>query len=444
MIIQVQAISRILAGKDYSFIEDNSFSAEDFIGYDEEFKFITDHYKQYGNVPDEATFLSRFPEFILEEVTESDQYLIDALRENRLYLDYTRIIQHSADLLQTNSNEAVEYMRNAMAQIQPSYNITYRDIVETAKERLQRSEEVNDNAQDWYIPTGFDNIDSDIYGFQRGNELVCFYARTNMGKTWVVQAMATFMAEAGFIVGMFEPEMSDTDVGYRFDTLHGHISNKAMRFGKFDDSFTLDDYSKYIDSLNNITGKLLLTSPKDFAKKTTVTKLRQWIKTAGLQILFIDGITYLTDERYKKGDSKTTSLTNISEDLMELTAELKIPIVVVVQANRGGVVDKKSLDTPELESIRDSDGIAQNSSLVFAIKQVRDDEGEVHLIIENKKNRSGIVGKSYKYKWDIDVGRFEAVDEIDTAQSDDEHKIQRKESTASNTKRTARQVEDDF
>ena len=53
-----------------------------------------------------------------------------------------------------------------------------------------------------------------------------------------------------------------------------------------------------------------------------------------LDILGIDGITYLTDERYKKGDNRTTMLTNISEDLISLSIELKIPIIVVVQSNR--------------------------------------------------------------------------------------------------------------
>ena len=38
--------------------------------------------------------------------------------------------------------------------------------------------------------------------------------------------------------------------------------------------------------------------------------------------------------------------------------DLQIPILDVVQANRSGVVDKDSDDTPELESIRDCDGIS--------------------------------------------------------------------------------------
>ena len=61
-------------------------------------------------------------------------------------------------------------------------------------------------------------------------------------------------------------------------------------------------------------------------------------------------------KRYKKGDNKTISLINISEDLMALSIELGIPILVVVQSTRGGVKNADSEGTPELENIRDSDG----------------------------------------------------------------------------------------
>jgi replicative DNA helicase len=177
-----------------------------------------------------------------------------------------------------------------------------------------------------------------------------------------------------------------------------------------------------------------------------VSRLRQWIKSDKLDAVFIDGITYLSDERYKRGDSKTISLTNISEDLMELSGELHVPIVVVVQANRGGVVDKNSLDTPELENIRDSDGIAQNASIVYAIRQVKLKSGETFLMFDNKKMRGGEVGKSYKYRWDINYGTFEAVEEkdINLDKPDDEPVREKKEVTGGRRKKRDEVAEDDY
>ena len=114
----------------------------------------------------------------------------------------------------------------------------------------------------------------------------------------------------------------------------------------------------------------------------------------------IDVITYLSDERYRRGDNKTTSLTNISEDLMSLSVEMQIPILAVIQANRGGVIDDEG--TPELENIRDSDGVSHNASKVLSLKQKY---GLLEIGI--KKQRNGRVGDTLKYKWDIDTGTFE-------------------------------------
>ena len=82
--------------------------------------------------------------------------------------------------------------------------------------------------------------------------------------------------------------------------------------------------------------------------------------------------------------------------------ELKVPVLAVVQANRGGVVDKESDDLPELESIRDSDGIAANATIVLAIKQGPD--GVITLQI--KKGRGNKVGDKISYQWSPDVGEF--------------------------------------
>lgn len=446
MIIQVQAISKILAKKDYSFIEDNNLTDELFQGYEDQFNFIVNHYKRYNTMPDELTFRSKFPNFDIVEVTESDEFIIDSLRETSLYLKAVPMFQEAAKLFEQDSNIAVEFIKSKIeTELRPTYSISDEEIISQTDERVSKSEYVNQNQAEFFIPTGFDEIDADINGFQRGEELVVIFARTNMGKSWVAEKIATYIAEIGYRAGYFSPEMSANDLGYRFDTLHGHISNNAVRLGRFNDEFTIDDYAEYAKTVKDIKGKLFVTRPKDFARKVTVTKLKNWAKTRELDAIFIDGITYLTDERYKRGDSKTISLTNISEDLMEASSELHIPIIVVVQANRGGIVEKDSKDTPELENIRDSDGIAQNASIVYAVRQLKDDNGDTYLLLDNKKMRAGVMGNSYRYKWNIDIGQFESVsdDDIDVSDGHKERK-QKSEPTVSKVKRTKKDLEEEY
>lgn len=405
--VQLQVISKILNTHDISIIEDNLLDESYFPGYENEINFIIDHYKQYDCVPDKATFLGKFPEIELVEVTETDRYLVSALREENLYYRAVPIIQTSAKLFKADSNEAVEYLLNAIKTLQPNYDLGGTNIITDAKERYDQYIERKEHQEDWYFTSGFEELDEQIHGIQREEELFVIFARTNQGKSWILEKMCTHVWNLGFNVGYISPEMSASSIGYRFDTLYKNFSNKALMWGKED----VKDYEDYINNLSENEHKFIVSTPHDFNKKITVTKLRNWITQYKLDLIAVDGITYLTDERFKRGDTKTTTLTNISEDLMSLSMELHIPVLVVVQANRTGVVDKDADGTPELESIRDSDGISHNASKVISIRQ-KDSVLEIGI----KKQRFGSVGGKLHYAWDIDIGEFVHIPSYDDAE----------------------------
>lgn len=447
MLISVQVISKILATKDFSIVEDNLLDASYFEGYENEFKWINDFYNEYHKVPDDISFLDKFPDFELVEVTDSDRYLLETLREQHLYSKFTKVLPQVTELLKQDSEAAREFLEQTLHnELQPLNTINDIGVIESVFKRVEDSEYVSQNVASNYIPTGFDEIDADITGLQRGDELVVIVARINMGKSWVAEYIGTNAVKQGYKVGYFDPEMSVSQVGYRFDTLYGNVPNKTVLFGKYDEDFTIEDYKEYANNLKEeATGEMFITKPKTFNRKLTVSKLRTWIKIRQLDMVIVDGVTYLTDERYKKGDSKTISLTNISEDLMDLSSEMHLPVVIVVQANRGGVSDKNSLDTPELENIKDSDGIGANASKVYAVKQVKDDEGNIVLVLENKKSRTGEVGKQYKYIWDINTGKFEYKNEVDLHDMDEDIPVRRKkqDSTTGSAKKRGN-VDDEF
>ena len=407
--VSLQIISKILATQDNSIVEDNLLTEEYFTGYTDEFNFIENHVRQYGNVPDTATFLSKFPEIELVEVTESDRYLVDTIREEYLYYKSVPVIQKAAELLKSDSNAASEYLINEMKTLQPNYNLGGIDIVRDADLRFDEFLQRKEHQEKWFFTTGFKELDDLIHGIQRGEELLVLFARVNMGKSWVLEKMCTHIWQIGFNVGYISPEMGATSIGYRFDTLVNHYSNSALMWGK--DDVSEDEYKDYIEDLKGKENKFIVATPVDFDKKITVSKIRNWVNQYKLDVVAIDGITYMSDERYRRGDNKTTSLTNISEDLMELSIELKIPILVVVQANRTGVVEKGKSDTPELESIRDSDGISHNASKIISINQR--EYGILDMTV--KKQRFGVVGGKLTYNWDINTGDFTWVPTLDDA-----------------------------
>ena len=408
--VAIQIISKILTTADNSIIDDNLLDVSYFVGYEDEFNFIQNHIKQYGNVPDKATFLSKFPDFELVEVAETDRYLIDTIREESLYRRSAGVLQKFAEMLQTDSNAANEYLNSQIGFLQPTYSVKATDIIAEANTRYDEYIERKQHQDEWFFTTGFPELDDIIQGIQRTEELVVLFARTNQGKSWVLEKICTHIWQIGYNVGYISPEMTASSIGYRFDTLVKSFSNKGLMRGNND--ISEEAYKQYIDSLNDHKNKFLVATPVDFDRKITVTKLRNFVKTYKLDILAIDGITYITDERGRRGDNKTTSLTNISEDLMSLSIEVGIPVMVVVQAGRGAVQDNSANDLPELEHIRDSDGIAYNASKVISIKQNKD--GILQLGI--KKQRFGAVGGKLTYKWDIDTGGFVFIPSYDDAQ----------------------------
>ena len=410
MVVQIQILSKIINTNDYSIIENNLLTEEYFDGFIDEYNFIKNHVAQYGNVPDKTTFLAKFPTFEFTDVTETDKYLVDTIREERLFAKLVPVIQKSAELSSTDSNEAVKYLLTSVKELQPNYNLGGTDIVAQAQDRYEEYLKRKNNQDASFFTCGFEELDDITHGIQRGEELYVLFARTNQGKSWIVEKMCTHVWQLGYNVGYISPEMTANSIGYRFDTLYNNFSNKALMWGKGD--LSQDEYEKYIKTLSTKQNKFIVATPIDFDKKITVTKLKNWIQQYKLDMVAIDGITYMTDERYRRGDNKTTTLTNISEDLMSLSVELGIPILVVVQANREGI--KENNGSPELENIRDSDGISHNASKVLSIKQIKD-SNVVELCV--KKQRFGLVNQTLKYHWDIDLGQFTFIPSYDDAQS---------------------------
>ena len=373
--VEMQVLSKVLNNKDISLITNNNLTEDYFLNYVDEYNFILNHYARYGNVPDLETFLDKFPDFQVVKVSENDEYLITTIREEAQYAKTVPIINKVADLLQTNAYDAVDYLRSVLPTLDISKDNIGANIIKNATDRYNEYLE-RANGNNKLLSTGFLELDEIVGGLNRGEEFVVIVARTGEGKTWVLLKMLEELWKNKLSVGLIEPEMSYNKIGYRFDTLNANISNTSLLRGN--DNI---DYKPYIDRLNK--------------NKTP-----------------FDGISYLRDERGKKSDNKTTSLTNISEDLMNLSISLGIPIICVVQSNRTGAGTENA---PELDSIRDSDGIAYNASMILAIKQK---EPGIEIVV--RKNRNGMRDGKVLYAWDIDKGKFIYVPSNDDSVSNDE------------------------
>lgn len=179
--VVLQCLNKILKTGNYDIVIKNNLSKEMFLNYEDEFEFIDNFFKQYQKVPDKETFLNEFKEFNLIDVTESDSYLIDKINEEYLYFKTVPVIQNVADLLKEDSNRAVDYLLKEIPNLTTLQQTSGIDIIKDAG--LRYAEYINKHKDNFnYITTGFEELDSIIKGFSRGEELVVLFARIGQRK----------------------------------------------------------------------------------------------------------------------------------------------------------------------------------------------------------------------------------------------------------------------
>lgn len=210
--------------------------------------------------------------------------------------------------------------------------------------------------------------------------------------TWILLKCAVAAVQQGLNVGIYSGEMSEKKIGYRVDTLLGHLSNGSLIHGNKN---IINDYKKYIDNLPNLVkGSLKVLTPQMINGPAGVGALRAFIRKEKLDILFIDQHSLLSDDRHAKNPVEKAS--NISLDLKNLQVMEKIPIISVAQQNR-----LSSEDGVSTTMIAQSDRIGQDSTCVIFLTK-KDDIMEFNFV----KLRDGSNGKKISYQVNLDKGEF--------------------------------------
>ena len=390
---QLQIINYLLNTKDSSIITKNGLTDIYFDGCKDEFNFILNHLNTYGKICDKETFFSVFRDFDSVEVNETPEFLVKSL-----YDDYnTDLIIDVVNkkikplLISGRVNEAIEQLKLTCESTTQGVGIECVDLLKD-KSRFDAYIERTQDFGKYYISTGFPELDQLVGGFDREEELATIVARTNYGKSWVLLKCATAAVSQGLNVGIYSGEMSERKVGYRFDTLVGHLSNGALIHGN---EFIKNDYKKYIDNLSTMfKGSCKVLTPNMISGPADVNALRMFIEKEHLDILFVDQLSLLEDVR--KGKTPVEKASNISKDLKNLQVMLRVPIVSVSQQNR--TTSENGVDTTQ---IAQSDRIGQDSTMIIFIEK-KDDTMKLTLV----KSRDSENGKVLTYHVDLNKGIF--------------------------------------
>lgn len=398
--IEIQVISKILTSDDEGLVNELcAFDSSYYAAYKEEISYILDHLAQYGVVPDVFTFESKFPTVDLVEVSrETREYLLTEIKKNKQLIILRETFNKIKDLGSGDVEDAWMYVGQQYDLSMQLNNTQPMNIITEAK---KRADQVVEWSKQKRIPTGFAELDKLSYGgLSTVEELLVLVGRTNAGKSWALTRMAEAAHRAGFNVAYYSPEMQSAYLATRFDTWRGHFQNSKLFTGKY-----TPEYLKYIEELPNEQADFFIIEDKDMPEGVSPRHLSNFVKKNNIQLLLIDGISYMKDDRH--GYSDHDKYGNICHDLFQLSKKYGCAIVVAAQANRETreSKDDKGVPFPTIYNIAGSDAIGQIATQVYAIRQIFDKH-----VFELKLEKSRMAvneNNTLSYSWDVNTGNMQ-------------------------------------
>ena len=228
------------------------------------------------------------------------------------------------------------------------------------------------------IDTGYSRLDSALKGLW-GGELIVIAARPAVGKSAFALSIAENAARHGKVVQFYSLEMEDTEIGERelsrwTDTVT--MDNLIDRGFESCEDGTLTELASVVNKTSEFPIYI------DDSPNVKPSKVRaQALTQSDLGLVIVDYGGLMSPDI--KQDSRNLELGAISRDLKNLAKELKIPVIMLAQLNRGVADNQK----PSLRELRDSGELEQNANKCIFLWNEDKEENRVGVYIA--KNRRG-------------------------------------------------------
>ncbi len=269
-----------------------------------------------------------------------------------------------------------------------------RDIIRASLDKIEQL--YNQKASITGVASGFTDLDRMTSGFQPG-DLIIVAARPSMGKTALVLNIAQHVAfRDKKSVAFFSLEMGMEQVMMRILGSEAKINIGDVRTGRVQDS----DWPKLISAANRVgEANLYIDDTSGISPYEIRAKCRRLKAQKSLDIVIVDYLQIM--DLKMKVESRERAIAEISKNMKALAKELKVPVIVLSQINRG--VEGRTDRRPMLSDLRESGSIEQDADIVAMIyrdeyydRDNADNRGQAEIIIG--KHRNGATG-AIKVAW---------------------------------------------
>jgi len=230
----------------------------------------------------------------------------------------------------------------------------------------------------------FVELDAITGGFEPG-QMIVVAARPSVGKSAIVlQWLYGYCDDTGAPVGLVSLEMHQRDLVNRVMAMAAMVDMHAIRGGI---AITTEQHRRVRAVRERLSSlPFALDDDPSTTLPSVVARARAMASEQKIQLLGIDYLQLISVPG--KADNRVQEVSKISAAMKQLARELRIPVIVLAQLNRG--VEYRPDAEPRLSDLRDSGSIEQDADVVILLHRTDQETGSVKAIVA--KNRNGPTG----------------------------------------------------
>lgn len=380
--IELQLIGKIIETQDFHTVEKLRINDTFFLSDSqtkEVFRFIREHYHNeltYGSVPSWALLQQRFYGFPYVPSTDTVATLCQEIRRYKMRADLLSLVDDINTRVDVEPKDALDLIRQKSNEMYAEHEVSNDMFLASAYEHLYAEYNmISQNKGIIGIPFPWDIMNEDTQGMQDGQFLV-IYGRPKSMKTWVALVIAAFAYMRGMRVLVYSLEMNEKMILRRVAAIIAQVDYAKFKNGTLDPATQqrvwqilacLKDEELTRSNMSGHSSAFLATQPRGTA--SGVNTLQAKIREFDPDLVIVDGMYLMRDDRQKIRNIDWKSVAHVSQDLKATATQFQIPIIGVTQANRSADKDPKKADLAELAY---ADAIAQDCDLCMRVHKQKD------------------------------------------------------------------------
>lgn len=377
--IELALLSKAIETHDFTTLEKQQITPDFFFAPETrtlyEFLRFTYHNPQTaGLVPSADMVRQYYPSFNMVYAPDELPILCQALRRTKLQVDLLSLAQ----TIQLGAEkDPMETLAKLKASTQSLYAMeqvsTDLSMANAYQLLMQRYTQVANAKGLLGIPYPWDALNQETQGLQNGQYII-LYARPKNMKSWV----AIYMAVHAYLksrrrVLFYTREMPNIQIAQRVAAAMCGIDYKSFINGKLDPNI-FQYFQAVMQGLIHdeiSAGKhghqpcFVITADKS-AKGGGVSWLHAKIKEVKPDIVFVDGVYLMSDDRSGSRQADWKNILHVSQDLRQIALSENIPLVAITQANKKSDQVKGSDDV----DMAYTDAFNQDADATFKLKHV--------------------------------------------------------------------------